>query len=320
MDVHRKICDVYGDDALTKRVCQKWFARFRSGNFDVEDRPRTGRPTEADNQEIKALVNANPKITTREIANSLNISQPTVVRRLKKIGYVSRLNVWVPHVLTEEQLTKRISFCDMLKKRNEIDPFLSRIVTGDEKWVLYENVDRQRSWGPRGEPPPTTPKAGLHPRKVLLSIWWDRKGVIYYELLPEGKTIDSKVYCQQLTKLNLAIKNKRPELANRRGVMFHHDNATPHTSLKTRNKLLRLGWDVLPHPPYSPDLAPSDYHLFRSLQNSLNGKSFAHVEAIKLHLDQFFNNKTQAFYEQGIMNMPERWQKVIDNVGKYITD
>jgi len=52
----------------------------------------------------------------------------------------------------------------------------------------------------------------------------------------------------------------------------------------TRQKLVQLGWDVLPHPPYSPDLAPSDYHLFRSLQNSLNEKNFDSLEAYKNHL------------------------------------
>ncbi|KAG5344031.1 SETMR methyltransferase, partial [Acromyrmex charruanus] len=52
-----------------------------------------------------------------------------------------------------------------------------------------------------------------------------------------------------------------------------HDNTRPHTSLITRQKLRKLGWEVLMHPPYSPDIAPSDYHLFRSLQTSLNGKA-----------------------------------------------
>ena len=66
------------------------------------------------------------------------------------------------------------------------------------------------------------------------------------------------------------------------------------------------------HPPYSPDLAPSDYYLFRSLQKSLNGKTFNDDEAVKSHMVQFFANKDQKFYERGIMKLPERWQKVIE--------
>ena len=61
------------------------------------------------------------------------------------------------------------------------------------------------------------------------------------------------------------------------------------------------------HPPYSPDLAPSDYHLFRSLQNFLNGKTFGNDEAIKSHLVQFFAYKGQKFYERAILNLPGRW-------------
>ncbi|KAG9427769.1 transposase [Apis mellifera carnica] len=103
---------------------------------------------------------------------------------------------------------------------------------------------------------------------------------------------------------------KKSELTNRKGVVFHHDNARPYTSLVTRQKLLELGWDVLSHSPYSPDLAPSDYFLFRSLQNSLNGKNFNTDDDIKSYLIQFFANKNQKFYERGIMMLPERWSLI----------
>ena len=74
------------------------------------------------------------------------------------------------------------------------------------------------------------------------------------------------------------------------------------------------------HPPYSPDLAPSDYYSFRSLQNSLNCKTVNDDEAEKSHLVQFFADKDQKFYERGILKLPERWQKVIEETGKYIID
>ena len=74
------------------------------------------------------------------------------------------------------------------------------------------------------------------------------------------------------------------------------------------------------HPPYSPGLALSDYYLLRSLQNSLNGKTSNDDEAVKSHLIQFFADKDQKFYERGIIKLPERWQKVIEQNGKYIID
>ncbi|GFS67816.1 mariner transposase [Trichonephila clavipes] len=81
----------------------------------------------------------------------------------------------------------RISICEALAKRNEIDPFLKRMVTGDKKWVTYDNIVRKRSWSKRGEAAHTVAKPGLTSRKVLLCIWWDWKGIIYYELLPIGQ-------------------------------------------------------------------------------------------------------------------------------------
>ena len=135
----------------------------------------------------------------------------------------------------------------------------------------------------------------------MLSVWWNWKAVVFLELLSRNQTINSDVYCRQLNKLNAGFEEKRPELVNRKGVIFHHNNATPHTSLATRQKSLRLGWEMMLHPPYSSDLAPSDHYLFRSLQNPLNGKTFNDDEAAKSHLVQLFADKDQKFYDRGII-------------------
>ena len=118
----------------------------------------------------------------------------------------------------------------------------------------------------------------------MLSVWWDFRGIVYFKLLPRNQTINSNGYCRQLMKLDKEIKEKRQELATRKGAIFLQDNARPHTSLVTRKKLLDLGWAVMLHPPYSPNLAPSGYYSFRSLQNNLNGKTFDSNEAFKNEL------------------------------------
>ena len=191
-------------------------------------------------------------------------------------------------------------------------------MTGNEKWILYNNVEWKRSWDKRNEPPPTTMKAGLHPKKAMLCIWWDWKGVLYYELLPENQTINSSKYCSQLDQLKAALNEKRPELVNRKRIIFHQYNARLHVSLMTRQKLLQVGWEVLIHPPYLPDIAPSDFHLFWSLQNSLNGKNFNSREDCKRHLERFLAQKDKKFWEDGIMKLPEKWQKVVEQKGEYV--
>ena len=116
-----------------------------------------------------------------------------------------------------------------------------------EKWILYNNVEWKRSWGKQNEPPPATPKASLHLSIYTMCTWWDWKGVLYYELIPENQTINSNRYCSQLDQLKAPLDKKFPELVNRKCIIFHQDNARPLVSLMTRQKLLQLGWEVLIH-------------------------------------------------------------------------
>lgn len=315
-----KLRKVYGDKSLKQRQCQRWFKKFNEGDFDLNDAPRSGRPSEIDDDKIIALVDSNPHYTTRDMAEILKIANSSVQVHLKKLEYVSRLDVWIPHELNEVQFKARKKICDMLIKREGNNPFLNRLITGDEKWIAYNNIMRKRSWSRSHDSPQTTSKPDIHQMKIMISVWWDCKGVVYFEFLPRNRTINSIVYCRQLDSLNEAIIQKRPELVDPKRVVLHHDNAKPHTSLMTREKISQLGWEVLPHPSYSPDLAPSDFHLFLSLQNSMRAMRFNSDEDLKQHIVQFFANKDKSFYERGILKLTERWKKVIEQNGAYIID
>jgi len=135
-------------------------------------------PSTTDEDQIKTL--NNPRYTTCKLAEMLNMSKSTIHEHFVKLGYINRFDVWIPHDLTKKNLRDRISICDSLYKRNEETPFLKQVVTGDEKWIIYNNVDRKRSWRKRNEPPLATPKIGLHPKKVMLCIWWVGKSIISF--------------------------------------------------------------------------------------------------------------------------------------------
>ena len=135
-----------------------------------------------------------------------------------------------------------------------------------------------------------------------------------------GQTVTADIYCQQLERLHEALKAKRPALVNRRKIMFHQDNARPHTAKMTQMKIKGLGWEIVPHPPYSPDIAPSDFHLFRSLQHFLGGKRFHDIAAVEIALSEFFDSKKPSFYEEGIKKLAQRWSDVVNNDGEYIDD
>jgi len=93
---------VYGDNAVSESVCRKWFARFRSGNFNLEDAPRSGRPSEINDDEIKALIENDRHLTAEEIAKRINISATQIRAHLKAMGYVKKVDIWVPHELSEK--------------------------------------------------------------------------------------------------------------------------------------------------------------------------------------------------------------------------
>ena len=106
------------------------------------------------------------------------------------------------------------------------------------------------------------PSAG----KVLLTIFWDSQGVILEQYLERGATVNSVRYSEMLsTEVKTAIRTKRRGILSS-GVLLLHDIARPHTAIHTLQTLEKLGFTVLEHPAYSPDLAPSDYHIFVHLK------------------------------------------------------
>jgi len=106
--------------------------------------------------------------------------------------------------------------------------------------------------------------------KVLASIFWDQDGIILIDYLPKGQTINAEYYSSLLVQLKVKCCGKFTK-----GVLFLPDNAPAHQALATSKKLAYLGFQCLDHPPYSPDLALSDYHLFPGLKIQLKGRHFS---------------------------------------------
>ena len=84
-------------NSLSKATVKRWFARFRSGDFSLEDELKPGRNMKFDTSVLEALVESNPKLTTREMASELNTNHTTIERHLEHLGKVHRFSVWVPH-------------------------------------------------------------------------------------------------------------------------------------------------------------------------------------------------------------------------------
>ncbi|KAG5318649.1 MOS1T transposase, partial [Pseudoatta argentina] len=125
-------------------------------------------------------------------------------------------------------------------------------------------------------------------------------------------------YRLQLMRLSRALKEKRPLYAQRHDKMILlHDNARPHVAKPVKTYLETLKWEVLPHPPYSPDIAPSDFHLFRSMAHGLADRRFHSYEEAQKWIDSWIASKDMSFFRRGIHVLPERWEKVVSSDGQY---
>lgn len=315
---HRILVETYGDNVPTQDTCVRWFKRFKIGDFDLKDKERPGQPKKFEDAELQELLDEDAAQTQQQLAEKLNVGRQTISDRLHAMGKIQKAGKWVPHQLNERQMEKRKTMCELLLLRFERKSFLHRVVTGDEKWIYFENPKRKKSWVSPGQPSTSTPKPNRFGKKTMLCIWWDQKGVVYYELLKPGETVNTARYRQQMINLNHALIEKRPEWARRHGkVILQHDNAPSHTAKQVKDTISALGWEILPHPPYSPDLAPSDYHLFSSMTHALSQEHFKNYEEVEKWLAEWIDSKEERFFWQGIHKVAERWKKCIVSDGAY---
>ena len=176
-----------------------------------------------------------------------------------RLGMRKLIARWVPKSLSDEQMATRASVCStLLKHFRSKDDFLLCLVTVDETWVHYyepENKAQSRQWVGPGSPRPkkfkTQPSAG----KVMVTVFWDKKGVILLDFLKKRSTITGVYYANLLDQLRTAIREKRRGKLSK-GVLLQQDNARVHTCKVAMDAEERNGYELIPHPAYSPDLAP----------------------------------------------------------------
>ena len=155
-----------------------------------------------------------------------------------------------------------------------------------------ENKQQSKQWRGPISPPPKKAKSILSANKVMASVFWDSKGVIMADYLEKGQTISSDYYCILLRYFREDIKIKRPGMF-RRKVLFHQDNARVHTSVQSMTEIHNCGFELLPYPPYSPDLAPSDFFLFPNLKKHLEWQTFLTNDEVKAAVDAHFDYKEE---------------------------
>jgi [histone H3]-lysine36 N-dimethyltransferase SETMAR len=299
--ISKELNDVFKDQAPSYSTVARWCKLFREGRDSLEDDPRSGRPISetvpANIERVRHVIDEDPFSTYDDIQAETSLCRNTIQHiihdhlKLRKI--TSR---WVPHELSVKNRNERVRICkENLAKFEEDKWRVCDIITGDESWFYHRRVGRKQSnasWVAEGQNPRTVVRQGRYEPKTMFTIFFRTTGVVHISYLDEGKTIDHKTYINSCIKPIIKILNKQRPTLGCKNLKFHHDNAKPHvhksviTCLKTNNFI------IMEQPPYSPDLAPSDFWLFdyikQRLQDHSSAQSLANqiseiVKAIPLH-------------------------------------
>jgi len=140
----------------------------------------------------------------------------------------------------------------------------------------------------------------------MASVFWDAEGILFTDYSENGKTITGEYYSNLLTRLDKTNREKKPDWQKKK-IIFHQDNAPAHRSVLAMGKLRNLHYQLLEHPLYSPDLAPSDFCLFPKLKLFLAGERFSSNQEATAALEVYFADLTKNHYRDGKMALEHRW-------------
>ena len=326
-EIFDELKTAYGDDGLAFSTVKSWMTKFRAGrdSFENEQQPRPTATVTTDEiiDKIKNLVVADRRLKIREIAAEVGISTERVHFVLhEKLGMTKVCARWVPRLLTNEQKQNRAQLSLALYHRFTADPdnFKQRIVTGDETWVYhYDPETKQQSmqWVEVGSRPPVKARVVKSAGKVMLTLFWDSEGPVHVDWLPPKTTITGQYYASVLNDLRDSILAKRRGKVSK-GLMILHDNAPAHASRIGQQALHDLKFEQLAHPPYSPNLAPSDFHVFRKMKKDLKGNRFSSDDDVKAAVMAWLDSQPLTFWESGIECCKDRWLSCFNLDGDYV--
>ena len=299
----------YGDAVLSSAQVLRWHKAF-NGRESVEDKQRAGRPStsriENNVARVKAILDRDQCLSVRLIAEEVGLLKTDVHRSLQKIcTWEKFVRNWSRRICP---INKRTNVCWFLRNSwicvtSEPD-FLQQVITGDETWVFeYDPTTKRQSSEWHTSQSPQSKKAWMSKSRVKsMFIFFDSKGIVHKEFVPPGQTVNQTFYLQVLERLRNRVVCVRCEIANT--WFLHHDNAPSHTSFTVREFLSQRNITMLPHPPYSPDLAPCDFFLFPKLKTQLKGHHFGTVENVQAAATRALNISGEDF-----LHCYEEWQQ-----------
>lgn len=325
--IHNRMTRVYGNTSPAYSTVAKWVALFRMGRVSVQDDARSGRPSDAVTHEsvsaIQNLVESDRRMTVRYLAEQVGLSTERVRHILHECLLMRKVAArWVPKMLTNFDMQRRMETSEAILDQfgDNWNELLLCLITMDETWLYhYDPESKQQSmiWKRAEEPPPTKFRKSRSAGKVMMSIFWDSKGAILVRFVDHGETVNGAYHANLLHELRNAVKEKRRGMLAR-GVLLLQDNAPAHTAAIATRAIKDCGFGQLSHPPYSPDLAPSDYHLFSHLKRDMRGRHFYSDNDVKNYVKNWLDEKDESFFSEGIVSLKSRLLKCVELRGSYV--
>ena len=318
--------EVYEDATMSRTRIFEWHKRFREGREDVEDDPKSGRPTTSRTNEnverVREKVRSDRRLTVRMIADELSMNSERVWRIITEdLGMRKVCAKMVPRLPNDGQKENRVQVCQDILKQLEITPdLLSRVVTGDESWIFeYDPLTKRQSleWKSASSPRPKKARLFKSKIKVMLIVFFDVHGIVHLEFLSQNQIINQNVYKDILRRLMRSVREKRRELWETKSWLLHRDNAPAHNALRIRQFLAENNIAVLEQPPYSPDLAPCDFFLFPKLKGVIKGTSFQDSKAITTAVTKELRAIPMKSFQKCIEAWRQRLEKCIRAQGDY---
>lgn len=325
-EIHQILVQQYGSDAPCRATVYNWVRQVKNNDKNLRDQARSGRPasatTSSNIEKIRRAIEESPKSSTRMLASIIRISKESIRKILDEdLNMVKMNSRWVPKELTESQKQARVRSCKQNLKlwNGHWTELIERIVTVDETWIKYENCPSRTSgaeWRLRGSRPPEIPKLPTDSRKIMATVFWDSKGILLFDVLPKNSTVTGQYYSELLNQLREEIKSKRRGKLTKKIILLQ-DNARVHTCRLVTETIEKHGWTTLDHPPYSPDLAPSDFFLFKNLKIFLQGKNFSEKDKLVSAVIEFYESKGVEFFLEPFERLKVRMKRCIDDGGEY---
>jgi len=153
--------------------------------------------------------------------------------------------------------------------------------------------------------------------KTMSICFLDQEGIVHREFVPPGMTVNADFYCDFIRRLRENVRRKKPQKLQNRNLIIHHDNALAHRSIEVPQFLAKNNMTLIPHPPYSPDLAPSNFFLFPKLKLQMKGRRFDTIEEIQEESQQVLDTIPKRDFQGCFQAWQKCWDHCICAEGEY---